>query len=445
MERLQYIIVAATAALSFVGCEKPVQPEPQEGEFKIERLRDVGKEIPNPTIDISDCIPEGSQETLESVRYIEGKTIYYMDYTAKVDWGSLLTQPGNERYPVFWLEQLTDKVSTALFKNPISKGDVSRLGGACSGFICYNSKGEMLNGRNYDGSEGEMVIIFNKNVKAGEHKSVMMTDLYGAQTLSGLGQEYAGDKALLKPGKELNVLLRQPIMIIDGMNDAGLVLTSYQLSDFNYEGRPEDPFPSETQRPEGIYQNTGKPQAGFMGLHYLALTTCETVEDVVDLFKSYDFSALTPTINMHWCFSDANNKWLTLEYWIDENGKDTLYVYDEEDRHYSATIGGHHIAYEYLSMENYYYNPVLAINWHNDYWQREIGAVMRVNNMMGHFSPVMDEEEALSVLQYGNFGIEYPGQVTNWSCVYNSKQRTILFNVRDQADRAFTIDLKKDL
>lgn len=142
----------------------------------------------------------------------------------------------------------------------------------------------MLNGRNYDGSEGEMVIIFNKNVKAGEHKNVMMTDLYGAQTLSGLGQEYAGDKALLKPGKELNVLLRQPIMIIDGMNDAGLVFTCYQLSNFNYEG---------------IYQNTGKPQAGFMGLHYLALTTCETVEDVVDLFKSYDFSALPPTINMH--------------------------------------------------------------------------------------------------------------------------------------------------
>lgn len=91
MERLQYIIVAATAVLSLVGCEKTVQPEPQEGEFKIERLRDVGKEIPNPTIDISDCIPEGSQETLESVRYVEGKTIYYMDYTAKVDWGSLLT------------------------------------------------------------------------------------------------------------------------------------------------------------------------------------------------------------------------------------------------------------------------------------------------------------------------------------------------------------------
>lgn len=83
---------------------------------------------------------------------------------------------------------------------------------------------------------------------------------------------------------------------------------------------------------------------------------------------------------------------MTLEYWIDENGKDTLYVYDEEDRHYSATIGSHHIAYEYLSMENYYYNPVLAINWHNDYWQREIGAVMRVNNMMEHYSPVMDEE-----------------------------------------------------
>ena len=65
--------------------------------------------------------------------------------------------------------------------------------------------------------------------------------------------------------------------------------------------------------------------------------------------------------------------------------------------------------------------------------------------MMNYYSLVMDEEKALSVLQQGNFGIEVPGQVTNWSCVYNGKQKTILFNVRDQVDRAFTIDLKTDL
>ncbi|MDO5341826.1 MAG: hypothetical protein Q4F69_05165 [Bacteroidia bacterium] len=57
----------------------------------------------------------------------------------------------------------------------------------------------------------------------------------------------------------------------------------------------------------------------------------------------------------------------------------------------------------------------------------------------------MDEEEALQCLQYGNYGIEVSGQVTNWSCVYNSRQKTILFNVRDDMSQAFTIDLKKDL
>lgn len=34
MEKLKYIIVAATAALSLVGCEKTVQPKPQEGELR---------------------------------------------------------------------------------------------------------------------------------------------------------------------------------------------------------------------------------------------------------------------------------------------------------------------------------------------------------------------------------------------------------------------------
>ena len=51
----------------------------------------------------------------------------------------------------------------------------------------------------------------------------------------------------------------------------------------------------------------------------------------------------------------------------------------------------------------------------------------------------------MTVLQTSEIAGRSPGQVTDWSCVYNSKQKTILFNVRDQMDRAFTIDLKKDL
>lgn len=275
-------------------------------------MRDVGKEIPNAKITLSDCIPEGSEATLKSIRYVEGKALYYMDYMAEVDWQDLLTQPADQHFSYPCLKSFTDKVSMALF-GAIPGGEVSNPGGSCSGFICTNSKGEMLHGRNYDGDVGEMVVVFNKNVKPGEHKSVMMTDLNVVQQLSGDMRYNYRDSALLKPGQELNALLRQPLFALDGMNDAGLVISCYQLPNF-YTGTPEQvkqesgefPYddPNGARRPRPIQQESGKPQAGFMGLHNMALTKCTTVDEVIDLFKSYDFVTLDAGINLHWCVTD---------------------------------------------------------------------------------------------------------------------------------------------
>ena len=455
MKKTLFFLLAATATLSIVGCQKDPLPSTKKGyDFTIERLRDVGQKIPNPKIDLNNCIPEGSKETLESVRYVEGKPIYYMDYMAKVDWESLLIQDKDNHFPVFCLKDVSDKISQALFRSYKTKEPAEGPYGSCSGFICNNSKGELLNCRNFDGDFGEMVVIFNHNVKPGEHKSVMMADLSWAQKYAG-DNSYGGDN-VLKNGKEMNVLLRQPISTVDGMNDAGLVIAGYQLPDFqDQDSTVVDPYPSPTPRPYGTDQTTGKPQIGFITVFYQALTTCKTVDDVIDMLRKHDYVALMRNLNMHWCVSDASGRWRTLEYWKDENGQqavgnpkgkaDILYVYDEDARSKSAFLGNHNIAYEYKSMENYYYHPTPSSTFYTDYWQRGFGGVFRAHNMMNYYSLVMDEEEALSVLQQGSYGIEVPGHLTNWSCVYNGTQKTVLFTVRNQTDRAFLIDLKKDL
>ncbi|MCQ2182765.1 MAG: linear amide C-N hydrolase [Bacteroidales bacterium] len=458
MKKTLFFLLAAAATLSIVGCQKDPLPSTKKGyDFTIERLRDVGQKIPNPKIDLNNCIPEGSKETLESVRYVEGKPIYYMDYMAKVDWESLLTQDKDNHFPVFCLKDVSDKISQALFRSYKTKEPAEGPYGSCSGFICKNSKGELLNCRNFDGDFGEMVVIFNHNVKPGEHKSVMMADLSWAQKYAG-DLTYGGDSVFLKKGeeKEMNVLLRQPISTVDGMNDAGLVIAGYQLPDFqDQDSTIVDPYPSPTPRPYGTDQTTGKPQIGFITVFYQALTTCKTVDDVIDMLRKHDYVALMRNLNIHWCVSDASGKWRTLEYWKDENGQqsvgnpkgkaDILYVYDEDARSKSAFLGNHNIAYEYKSMENYYYHPTPSSTFYTDYWQRGFGGVFRAHNMMNYYSLVMDEEEALSVLQQGSYGIEVPGHLTNWSCVYNGTQKTVLFTVRNQTDRAFLIDLTKDL
>lgn len=453
-----FLTLMAMAAIVMTGCkvdkdEPQIKPESESGKIEIEKLRAIGKQIPNPTINFGNCIPEGSDTTLKSIRYIEGKPIYYMDYMAKVDWESLLTQPKDEHIQVFEVVKMVNKISRALFVDPAIQTETSVVSGSCSGFICHNSKGELLHGRNFDGDYGEMVVVFNKNVKPGEHKSVMMTDLNMVQGTSGL-TEYRGDKALLKPGIELNVLLRQPMIALDGMNDAGLVISCYQLPDFQTQDSSiTDLYPSPTPRPYGTDQNTGKPQSNMMAVMYLALTKCASVKEVVDLFNSYDYVALNRTANLHWCVSDTET-FLHMEYWKGEdrpmegNPKgqaDILYTYDTEARSKSAFLGNHNIAYEFMSMENYYYHPTPSATFYIDYWQREFGGVFRAHNMMSNYSLVMEEETALRVLQTGSYGLEVPGHTTNWSCVYNSAQRTILFNVRNQMDKAFSIDLKTDL
>ena len=58
---------------------------------------------------------------------------------------------------------------------------------------------------------------------------------------------------------------------------------------------------------------------------------------------------------------------------------------------------------------------------------------------------VIREKEALLCLQEGTFAIEVPNDVTNWSCVYNPAERTMLFNMRNDMSEVYSIDLKKDL
>ena len=54
-------------------------------------------------------------------------------------------------------------------------------------------------------------------------------------------------------------------------------------------------------------------------------------------------------------------------------------------------------------------------------------------------------DNALMCLQEGSFGIEEPDNVTNWSCIYNPAERTMLFNMRNDLSEVYSIDLKEDL
>lgn len=426
--------------LAFAASCKKNNEDPSK--LNIVELRSAGKPISNPNINPSNLKPEGAEATLRSLRYVSPLPIYYMDYTAKVDWNQLIKE-GNSRYHLFDNTSAHTDLDNLLYNNPPREDITPSRHGLCSGFVCFNPQHELLFGRNYDGDTGPLLVVFYQDVKPGEHKSVLMTELSMAQMSSGLIEEYNYDPCLLEEGKNLDVLLRQPATVLDGMNDVGLCLAAYQLPNFD-NGAPEIGH-NETPRPHGVDQYTGKPQIISSVLHRMILTKCATVDDVVNFFNSYDYTSMIPDLNIHWYVADAKNNWRTLEFWKGSQGQDSLFVMDEDYRQASTYLSGSMVPYEYRCIENFYCNLEASATYNLDHWQHGYSTKTRAMNLMSHYAPTMTEEEALQCLQYGSYGVETPNQVTDWSCVYNPKKKTVIFTMRNDMSTVYTIDLNKDL
>ena len=446
-------IFAVLLAIMAIGCTQ--NGSESEDDLKIRSLRSKGEKLNSLNYHPDSIKPrEGVTETFESLRYVDTLNIlcYYMDYCAKVDWDQLIgdAKDKDKQYTLYGGDSAAAKSDKILYVNPPhskdKKNNTSPNSSACSGFVCHNPQNELLFCRNYDGDKNPLVVVFNKAVKPGEYKSVMMTELPMAQMFSGLEEEYGYDSCLLEKDKNLDVLLRQPSAIMDGMNERGLCIAAYQLPNFRTDSTDaKDRKDDKTLRPMGVCQSTGKPQITTTFLHRMILSKCATVQDVVDLFRSHDYITTMSEINIHWCVADSTGAWATLEFWKDKNGKDSLYVMNEKYRQWASYSSVNKIPYEYRCIENYYCNEEAARTYNYDYWQHGYSTKQRVLNMMRHYSPVMTEGDALRCLQYGNFGIETIDEVTDWSCVYNPKDRTILFNMRDDLSIVYCIDLEKDL
>lgn len=439
----KYLILVALIAACAVSCNKIDNPNNKS--LNIINLRSAGKQLPgNVSYDASNCRPEGSEQTLRSIRYVEPLPIYYMDYFAKVDWNKLEKDPSDRYAPADPVAVINDINNLLYINNPKLDPDIHKPLAACSGFVCFNPQNELLFGRNFDSATTPLVVVFDKSVNPGEHKSVMMTSLSMAQSIYGNNNSF-NDRSLISGIQDVSFLLRQPAAIMDGMNDAGLCLAAYQLPDFCEAEEDDYGMPTILPRPSSIDIQRGNKQVTASILHKKILRECETVEDVVNLFNKFDYTTFMPVLNIHWYVADANNNYLTIEIWKGEDGEYTIYAMDEEERWNYMYTPSAMIPYEYRAIENYYVNPDVSMTFINDFWQYQYTTKARVHNMMSHYSPVMNEEEALKCLQYGNFSMEVLDGVTNWSCVYNPKKRTVLFNMRNDLSTAYFIDLNKDL
>lgn len=435
--------ILAAAVFGLVSCSNSGMADNPEN-FTVTRLRSLGEPSPNP-VNLSHCLLPGSKETLESFRHVSKGRLYYMDYDIDFPYEELIAREKEERIAPDDYPSLMYKFNSTLYDDAV-KGNESQSGaGACSGFVCHNAEGQLLFGRNMDSQCGNLIVTFHRKQRDG-YKFVFMTNQYYLDLLNGQSSPgHNSDSTFIDGKTDLSLVLRQPLFALDGMNEHGLCFAAYQLPDFMPNLATDNP-----NMPMPVDQNTtdSKGQIEYSTLVYLILSKCRTVSEVEKIMSEYDYVTLMNKLNTHWYVADAEGDYAVFEYW-GRGAKDSpykLYVMRHKERF--RKTGNHTyygVPYEYNSIENYYCNPEAASTYNQDLWQFRFSNKVRVHHMMSAYKPIMSEKEALICLQEGSFGIEEPDDVTNWSCIYNPSERTMLFNMRNDLSEVYSIDLKVDL
>ena len=443
MKKILSVLLAAVAFIT-AGCQKDNMQDPQKEEFEVRRLRDLGEVSPNP-VNLSHCLLSGSKETLESFRHVSKGRLYYMDYVAEFPFEEMIVRNSELRYKPDEYQKMVSRLNSLLYNDAKMGEQAPDISRACSGFVCHNDRGQLLFGRNMDSSDGNLIVTFHGKQNSG-YKFVLMTNQAYVDAMNGISEPGGKADGIFMDGKtDLSLALRQPLVSLDGMNEHGLCFAGYQLPDFNPEAAlldPHMPMPVDQNNPSSEGQIT------FNTLHYLILSKCKTVDEAVELLKKYDYVTIWNCENVHWYVADAEGDYAVFEYWGrgTEESPYKLHVMRYDDRFKGAGNSSYHsVPYEYNSIENYYCNTEASDTYNQDKWQNVFSNKVRVHHMMSAYKPVMSESEALLCLQEGSFGIEQPYDVTNWSCVYNPAERTMLFNMRNDLTEVYSIDLKKDL
>lgn len=368
------------------------------------------------------CQQDKAKETLESVRHIAG-LVYRMDYHSPSMMNDFVEAD------IRTLRQ-RDSLINEWYFTPEGRETPVDYSSACSGFVCRNEKGDLLFCRNFDGSNGDCLVVFDR---INGYKKVLLTSPFYNSPL------YMSDNALSNGSSSLHRLMRQPFLAMDGMNEYGLCYGAFQLPSL----APAYPDAEKAKNnPDDLNQDTGKKAIHSALFHNLILSRCKTVKEVEALISQYDMAGIIPVLNVHWLIADATGDWAIFEFW-----KNTLHVYRETDLKKDEMLGTPKVEYEWFSIENYYRNPELVSTYETDEWQTEYSPKTRVENMMNHYKPTMTLEEALACSQEGRFDLEKGNvnKLTNWSCIYNPKELTIHFYNRNDTSKLFVIDLKKDL
>ena len=219
--------------------------------------------------------------TLCSIK-AEADGVYYMEYTENYKLDEMLNANiTSDKELIEWFRK------AEFYGIPIEI-HTSDIG--CSAFKAETPEGDILFGRNFDYPETDTLMVYSAPKNG--YASYAMADLneIGISTRPGW---YDPDSLV---GRCL--MLGAPYVVCDGINEAGLGVSTLQLDIGE------------------LHQDTGKPDLYVYTAIRLLLERCGSVDEAVELLKQYDVHSHNDT-RQHLFLVDATGRSVVVE-WIGE-------------------------------------------------------------------------------------------------------------------------------
>lgn len=312
-----------------------------------------------------------TEETLASLKQLD-KNVWTMVYKNNYGLDKLLEKGcGSIMDAVIFLQKEVNL--PALEQNP------EHSGFACSTFNAKTPEGQYILGRNFDYKQAPCLVCWTAPEKG--YRSVAVVDT----TFFIHGTKYH----TLEKSKKKYHTMGAPYMAMDGINEKGFSMGVLEI------------------KSKATKQNTGKKPIITTVAIRAALDKCETVEEAIELFASYDMHD-SIFINYHYQFADAYGTSAIIEY-VDNK----MYVIKQEKKD------------DCLSLTNYFLTP-----GGDNHDGRGMDRYEHIQKTLKLRDGVVTEDEAMKLLSEVTLNYKHKTLkhqvITLWSAVYNCNERSML-------------------
>lgn len=312
-------------------------------------------------------------ETLNTFKRIDDN-IWTLEYKSSYGLDKLLEKGvSNIMDAVLFLQKQVQLPS--LCANPVHGGF------ACSTFNAQTPEGQYILGRNFDYKEAPCVVCWTAPENG--FRSVSVVDstffLHGTKYLS------------LKNAKKHLRVMGAPYTSMDGINEKGFSCAVLEI------------------KTKATKQNTGKKPIITTVALRAVLDKCETVDEAIDLFASYDMHD-SLFINYHYQLADAKGTSAIIEY-VDNK----MYVIRQEKQD------------DCLILTNYFLTP-----GGDNHDGRGYDRYERIEKRLKLTDGKISEDDAMQLLSECTLNYKHPtlghNVITLWSAVYNCTEKSMLLS-----------------